>query len=148
MSQKKKQSSTILNLLLIIFGAIFVFIGVISILTGTFGITLPAWLLSTYAALGDPAVLALLGSAGWMTIALGVWAVIAGIAMFAEEEWAMGQALVILSLMAINSIPAVVAEFMSGMVNWGSVFLWVYLVVALVSVAGFVYLLITSKRYH
>ena len=145
---EKKQSSTLLNLLLIIFGVIFAFVGVINILTGTFGMTLPPFLMDAYALLGDPAVLALLGNAGWMTTALGLWAIIAGIAMFMEEEWAMGQALVIFSLMAINSIPTVIGYFMASPIVWGNVFLWVYLVVALVSVFGFIYLLITSKRYH
>ncbi len=143
---EKKQSSTLLNLLLIIFGVVFAFIGVIDILTGTFGIVLPPWLMSVYAAIGDPEVLALLGNAGWMTTALGIWAIISGIAMFMEEEWAMGQALVIFSLMAINSIPTVIGYFMAA--AWGNLFLWVYLVVALVSVFGFIYLLITSKRYN
>jgi len=143
----KKQSSTILNLLVIIIGVVFAFLGIIQLLTG-FGLVLPTWLVSVYATLGDPAVLALIGAAAWTTAGIGIWAIIAGIFLFKEEEWAMGQTLVILSLMALNSIPWVIAEFMSGAVNWASLFLWVYLVIALVSVVGFVYLLITSKRYH
>jgi hypothetical protein len=148
MSQKPKQSSTILNLLIIIFGLFFAFVGILDILTGSFGLTLPGWLASTYASINDPAVLALLGNAGWTTTALGVWAVIAGVALFAEEEWALGQTLVILSLMAINSIPTVISLFMTSPIVWGSVYLWVYLVIAIVSVVGFIYLLVTSKRYH
>lgn len=145
---EKKQSSTILNLLIIIFGIFFAFVGVIDIITGTFGVALPTWLASVYAGAADPAILALLGNAGWTTTALGVWAIIAGIFLFMEEEWAMGQALVILSLMAINSIPTVISLFMTTPIVWGSMYLWIYLVVAIVSVVGFVYLLFTSKRYH
>ena len=144
----KKQSSTILNFLIIIFGTFFAFVGILDILTGTFGIALPTWLASVFASSSDPTILALLGNAGWTTTALGIWAIIAGIALFMEEEWAMGQALVILSLMAINSIPTVIGLFMASPIVWGSIYLWVYLVVALVSVAGFFYLLFTSKRYH
>ena len=143
---EKKESSTILNLLVIIFGVVFAFLGLIQLLSG-FGLTLPGWLVSVYATLGTSEVLALLAAGAWTTAGIGIWAIIAGIFLFKEEEWAMGQTLVILSLMALNSIPFVVAEFMSGAVNWASVFLWVYIVVGLVSIVGFVYLLITSKRY-
>ena len=143
----KKQSSTILNLLVIIIGVVFAFLGIVTILTG-YGVGLPTWLVSVYATLGDPAVLALLAAGAWTTAGIGIWAVVAGIFLFKEEEWAMGQTLVVLSLMALNSIPWVISEFLSGVVNWASVFLWVYLVIAIVSVAGFIYLLITSRRYH
>ena len=62
----KKQSSTILNLLVIIIGVVFAFLGIIQLLTG-FGLVLPTWLVSVYATLGDPAVLALIGAAAWTT---------------------------------------------------------------------------------
>ena len=147
MSQKSKQSSTILNLLVIIIGVVFAFLGVATILIG-YGVGLPSWLASVYATLGDPAVLALLAAGAWTTAGIGIWAIIAGIFLFKEEEWAMGQTLVVLSLMALNSIPWVISEFMATPIVWGSVFLWVYLVVSVVSIVGFFYLVFTAKRYH
>ena len=144
---EKKQSSTILNLLIIIFGLFFAFLGVIGLLT-SFGIDLPDFLDTAFAAINDPAILSVIGAAFWTTAGIGIWAIIAGIFLFMEEEWAMGQSLVILSLMAVNSIPMVVVEFSASTINWGSMYLWIYLVVGVVSVVGFVYLLITSRRYH
>jgi len=141
----KKQSSTILNLLLIIFGALFLLEGVVGVLA-SFGILMPAWLLSSLAATVEAQ--ALLGGAAFMTTALGIWALICGIAMFFEEEWAMGQALVILSLIAINSIVATVGAFTHPPIVWSSIPFWINIVAAILSVIGFIYLLITSKRYH
>jgi len=141
----KKQSSTILNILLILFGALFLIQGVVGVLA-SYGIMMPPWLLTGLAATAEAQ--ALLGGAAYMTTALGIWALIAGIALFFEEEWALGQSLVILSLIAINSIVATVAEFMSAPIAWGTAILWINLIAAILSVVGFVYLLITSKRYH
>ncbi|MBN2157358.1 MAG: hypothetical protein JW776_15035 [Candidatus Lokiarchaeota archaeon] len=144
MSQKKKQSSTMLNLLLIIFGAIFLIQGVVSLLVSYFGITMPLWVLGTLGATTEAQ--ALLGATGWSNIALGIWALIAGIAMFAEEEWALGQALVVLSLMAINAIPLAVSSIVAS--AWGVAYTYVYIFVGIVGVFGFIYLIATSRRYH
>ncbi|TFG17093.1 MAG: hypothetical protein EU530_11115 [Promethearchaeota archaeon] len=142
---EKKQSSTILNLLLIIFGAIFLIQGVVNAL-GLYlaGFTLPTWLAGALGATTEAQ--GLLGASEWSAIALGVWALICGIAMFFEEEWAMGMALVVLSLMAINAIPKAIDYIMNG--YWGVVYTYVYILVGIVGVVGFIYLLITSKRYH
>lgn len=141
---KAKQSSTLLNLLLIIFGAIFLIQGVISILQAYTALVMPTWLLGALGATEDAQ--ALLGATGWSNIALGVWALICGIAMFFEEEWAMGQALVVLSLMAINAIPLAVTSII--LMAWTAVYTYIYILVGIVGVFGFVYLLLTSKRYH
>jgi hypothetical protein len=140
----KRQSSTILNLLLIIFGAIFLLQGVVTLLVSYTSIAMPAWIVGTLGATAEAQ--ALLGATGWSNIALGIWALICGIAMFAEEEWAMGQALVVLSLMAINALPLAVASIVAG--DWGSVYTYIYILVGLVGIVGFVYLIITHRRYH
>ncbi len=139
----KKQSSTILNLLLIIFGVIFIAQGVVNTLVSYTTVTVPPWLLSTLGSTTEAQ--ALLGAVGWANIALGAWALISGLALFAEEEWAMGQALVIFSLIAVNSIPMAITNILAG--DWGVVYTYIYILGGLVGVLGFFYLLITSRRY-
>lgn len=86
------------------------------------------------------------GAIGWLNIGLGIWAIISGIAMFAEKEWAMGQALVILSLIGLNSIPAAINNILAG--AWNYMFTYIYLFGGLIGVVGFIYLLITSRKYN
>ena len=139
----KKQSSKLLNSLLIIIGVIILIQGVINLLLSFF-VEVPEWLLTTLETTHDAQ--GSVGAIGWMNIGLGIWAIISGISMFAEEEWAMGQALVILSLIGLNTIPAAINNILAD--AWNYLFTYIYLLGALIGVVGLFYLLITGRRYN
>lgn len=140
--EQKKDSNELLNWLLIIIGLLYVFQAVMQFLAWA-GILVPTWL-SDFST--DPdlaAALQLFGSQGLLSIVLGVFAVVAGIGMFKEEEYAMGMAFVVLAIMAVQGI----ASLLGGAFNatyWPS---WFILVSAVVGVFGFLWLLFTYKRY-
>ncbi|MHA1658703.1 MAG: hypothetical protein ACTSV5_03125 [Promethearchaeota archaeon] len=131
-----------LNSLLIIIGVIILAQGIVN-LPLSFFVDVPEWLLTTLETTHDAQ--GSVGVIGWMNIGLGIWAIISGIAMFKEEEWAMGQALVILSLVGLSSIPAAINNILAG--AWNYMFTYIYLLGGLIGVVGFFYLLITSRRY-
>ncbi len=137
---KKKDSNELLNILMIIIGILFVLVGIINIL-GWAGI-------SVGFDLSNPAIqaaLTILGPSGLVSIVLGFWCLISGIGMFREEEYAMGMGLVVLSVMAVQTL--------SVMLSWGGIEWWsnwinyIILVAFIIGVLGFFWLLFTYKRY-
>ncbi|MFX1566833.1 MAG: hypothetical protein ACFFCV_00540 [Promethearchaeota archaeon] len=134
MSEKKKDSNELLNILMIIIGGLFVLMGLINIL---------AWLgIDVGFAISIPAIL---GSSGLVSIVLGFWCLISGIGMFREEEYAMGMGLVVLSVMAVQTL--------SIMLTWGGTEWWtnwinyIILIAFIIGVLGFFWLVFTYKRY-
>jgi hypothetical protein len=143
MSESKvKSSSTILNLLLIILGLLFIFMAVLSFLLLA-GIIVPEFLEGLTS--GE---LSIFGSQGFISIALGFWSIVAGIGMFREEEWAMGQALVILSIMVISGISPIFTWITNPLLfdieYWPN---YITLIAFIGGIIGFVWLLITRRRY-
>ncbi len=135
--EKKKDSSEFLNILLIIIGLLFITMAVVQFLY-VFGVIGTAL---------DPAVIAAastaLGGSPFIAILLGIWALISGIGMFREQEWALGQAMVVLTVMAVSSISSMVLS--AAYLAW-----WVWLIdiaAALLGLAGFIWLLMTTERY-
>ncbi|MHA2399415.1 MAG: hypothetical protein ACXADU_11080 [Promethearchaeota archaeon] len=133
---KVKGSSGLFNILLFAVGIVFIFKGVLEFLPNV-GILPPVgW---------DPAL-----SAGqWLlSVVMGIWCVISGIGMFKEAEWAMGQALVLLSLMVVVTI----GQILSWIINLGT-FDYTYwpnyiiLVAFSLGAFGIIWLLATHKRY-
>ncbi|MFW9950211.1 MAG: hypothetical protein ACFFKA_08810 [Candidatus Thorarchaeota archaeon] len=146
---KKKDSNELLNILLILVGIVFLFVAVMSFLAwaGLSGFV-PAWL-SDFAT--DPdlaAALTILGSQGLIQGVLGFWAIVSGIGMFREEEWAMGQALVVLSIMAVTSVSPIIGWIVNpssfDVAYWVN---YVIIVAFILGVVGFFWLLFTRKRY-
>lgn len=134
---KQKDSNELLNWLLIIIGLLYVVQAIMQLLAW-FGlpIAIPSWLT-------DAAAINLFGSQGLLTIVLGLFAIVAGIGMFKEEEYAMGMAFVVLAIMAVQGI----ASLLGGSFNatyWPS---WVMLASTIIGVFGFIWLLFTYKRY-
>ena len=134
MSEKKKDSNELLNFLMIIIGGIFVLMGIINVLAWAgidvgFALTIPA----------------ILGSSGLVSIVLGFWCLISGIGMFREEEYAMGMGLVVLSVMAVQTL--------SIMLTWGGTEWWtnwinyIILIAFIIGELGFFWLVFTYKRY-
>ena len=144
---KKKDSNELLNILMIILGLLYLFKGIMDFLAWG-GIIVPSWL-SDFATDPDLAVaLTFFGSQGLVSIALGFWCLISGIGMFREEEYAMGMGLVVLSIMAISSVTSVIGWISNpasfDLVYWPN---YVILVSFIVGVIGFLWLLLTYKRY-
>ena len=101
----ERDSNELLNIILMVLGALFVILGVTQILP-YFGVVLPGWLGDVIS--GSEGAMALIGQAGLVTTVLGVWCFIAGIGLMREQEWAWGIGLVVLSLMFVNSIGALI----------------------------------------
>ncbi|TFF97902.1 MAG: hypothetical protein EU541_07585 [Promethearchaeota archaeon] len=140
--EKVKDSNELLNIILIILGIFYIFIAVMEFLAGAGILSLELYTGSEVSA----AMSATLGGRGLLAFVLGVFAVIAGIGMFREEEWALGMALVILAIIVVNSISQI----------WGliggqfltSISFWISLVALIIAAIGFVWLLFTTERYH
>ena len=137
---KVKDSNELLNIILILLGAVYIFLALMEIL-GWFGIDLGlGWLDIPEAAL-------VLGPQGLVTITLGIFAVIAGIGMFKEEEWALGIALVVLAFIVVNAV----ADLL-GFINiadwWGSWINWITIITLIIAAVGFLWLIFTTERYH
>jgi len=142
-SSKVKSSSSILNILIIAIGVIFLFRAVVYILTLT-GV-LPEML----AEWNDAVVgVAALGGEALVSLVLAFWCIVAGIAMFKEAEWAMGQALVVLSIMAATGVDPLIGLILDPTsFSWGDISGIINIVAFIVGVVGFIWLLITRRRY-
>ena len=143
-SSKVKSSSSILNILIIAVGVIFLFRAIIDFLT-LGGLILPGILEDWVGAVGGVAAL---GGQGLVSLVLAFWCIVAGLGMFKEAEWAMGQALVVLSIMVATGVAPVIGLIMdissfdltdiSGIIN---------LVAFIVGIVGFIWLMVTRRRY-
>ena len=140
MSEKKKDSNELLNIILIILGAIFVVQGILSVLIqyDVIDLALPPEL---------TALNVIFGSQWLISVILGFWALVSGIGMFKEEEWAMGQALVVLSIMAAVGINGILSLIDSGGEWWTQWISYIPIVSTIVGILGFLWLLATRKRY-
>ena len=142
-TSKVKSSSTILNILIIAVGVIFLFRAIMDFLA-LFGI-FPDVLADWATAVGGVAAL---GGQGLVSLVLAAWCIVSGIGMFKEAEWAMGQALVVLSIMIATGV-APLYNLITGVTSWS----WtdtsgiINLIAFAVGVVGFIWLLITRRRY-
>ena len=143
-SSKVKSSSAILNILIIAIGAIFLFRAIIYILTLA-GVILPE-LLGEW---NDAVVgVAALGGELLVSLVLAFWCIVAGVAMFKEAEWAMGQALVVLSIMVATGVDPVIALILDpASFSWTDYSGIINIVAFIVGIVGFIWLLITRRRY-
>ncbi|MFX0076184.1 MAG: hypothetical protein ACFE96_12125 [Candidatus Hermodarchaeota archaeon] len=143
-TSKVKQSSTILNILIIAVGAIFLFKAVINLLT-SFGIAFPELLGEWDSELQGVAAL---GSSALVSLVLAFWFIISGIGMFKEAEWAMGQALVVLSITVAMGIEPVIELILNpSTFSWTDVSSLIILISFIIGVVGFIWLVITRRRY-
>ena len=143
-SSKVKSSSSILNILIIAVGGIFLFRAIIDLLT-LFGLILPEILEDWGGAVGGVAAL---GGQGLVSLVLAFWCIVAGIAMFKEAEWAMGQALVVLSIMIATGVAPLIGLIMDpASFSWTDISGIINLVAFIVGAVGFIWLLVTRRRY-
>ncbi|MFW9773644.1 MAG: hypothetical protein ACFFEO_15950 [Candidatus Thorarchaeota archaeon] len=137
---KKKDSNELLNILMIIIGALFVFVGIVNLLAW--------WGIPLGIDLSHPAIqaaLTILGSSGLVSALLGFWCIVSGIGMFREQEYAMGMGLVVLSIMAVQTLSIMLSWFgTEWWVNWIN---YIILVAFFIGTIGFFWLIFTYKRY-
>ena len=137
---KKKDSNELLNILMIIIGALFILMGILNIL---------AWAgISVGFDLSNPAIqaaLTILGPSGLVSVVLGFWCLVSGIGMFREEEYAMGMGLVVLSVMAIQTLSIMLSW--TGTEWWTNWINYIILIAFLIGAVGFFWLIFTYKRY-
>ena len=138
---KKKDSNELLNILMIIIGGLFIFMGILNIL---------AWAgIGVGFDLSNPAIqaaLTILGPSGLLSIVLGFWCLVSGIGMFREEEYAMGMGLVVLSAMAVQTLSIMLSWI--GIEWWTNWINYIILIAFIIGVAGFFWLIFTYKRYN
>ena len=143
-SSKVKSSSSILNILIMVVGVIFLFRAIIDFLTLA-GLILPEILEGWGGAVGGVAAL---GGQGLVSLVLSFWCIIAGLGMFKEAEWAMGQALVVLSIMVATGVaPIIGLIFDPASFNLGDISCIINLVAFIVGLVGFIWLLIKRRRF-
>lgn len=137
---EEKDSNELLNILLILLGGFYVFLSIMEILSYA-GINVFLLPPEVFEALS-----AVLGSQGLVTITLGIFALVAGIGMFREEEWALGMALVVLAIIVMTSISSLMGAFGSETLftNWVN---YVRIAALVIGVVGFAWLIATRKRY-
>jgi len=144
MSSKIKSSSSILNILIMAVGVIFLFRAIIDFLT-LGGLILPEILADWGGAVGGVAAL---GGQGLVSLVLAFWCIVAGSAMFKEAEWAMGQALVVLSIMVATGVAPVMGLIMyPASFDLADISSMINLVAFIVGVVGFIWLVVTRRRY-
>jgi len=143
-SSKVKQSSAILNILIIAVGAIFLFRAIILILA-SFGVDFPDFIDDIIVSITGVAAL---GSQGIVSLVLAFWCIVCGLGMFKEAEWAMGQALVVLSVTVATTINSVITLITNpASFDFADISGWINLIAFIVGVVGFIWLLVTRRRY-
>ncbi|MBD3195540.1 MAG: hypothetical protein GF317_10820 [Candidatus Lokiarchaeota archaeon] len=139
-----KDSNELLNIILILLGLFYIFLAVLDFLAWAgIPLALPAWVTASDA---SQEIQGLLGSQGLVTIALGVFAVVAGIGMFKEEEWALGIALVVLVIIVINSVSELLG-FITTSEWWLNWINYISIGALVIGVLGFLWLVFTTERY-
>ncbi len=147
----KKESSAVLNIIMIIVGLLFFGKGILDLVSWLKLAAMPDWLVTLHTALGTKeagAALSFFGTQGIVSTMLGLWSVIAGILLFKEQESGWGMAIVILSTIAANGLSAVIGSLGAkepfDLLYWPN---WVVILTTLAGILGFFFLLITKKRY-
>jgi hypothetical protein len=83
------------------------------------------------------------GVLGGMHIILGGFALIAGIGMFREQEWAWGMSLMVLTFIIANTIMTII----STPFDWANIGFWLQLLSLGFAIIGIPWLLATKARY-
>jgi hypothetical protein len=144
MSEEVKDSNELLNIILILLGGFYVFLAILDFLAWAgIDVVLPGWVAGSDA---SQAIQSILGSQGLVTITLGIFAIVSGIGMFREEEWALGMALVVLAIIVVNSVSDLIGFILTPdwWLNWVN---YITIVALIIGVVGFFWLVFTTERY-
>jgi hypothetical protein len=141
MSEKKeKQSSWLLNIFMMITGAISIMLAVVGYLSSF--ITMPSWW--PFVGPGTMVFMALLGS-----LPVGAFMLIGSLGLWKEKAWALGVAFVCFAIILYNGLWGVIQLIILDPINvWMLWFFWVAFVMVVFSAVGFIYLVATRNRYH
>jgi cytochrome b subunit of formate dehydrogenase len=132
-------SNELLNIFLMILGGIAILYGLMTYFPAIF---------SGLSIIFTPEVLAFMGVLGTSNLILGAFALLAGIGMFKEQEWAWGMALMVLVFIIANTISAVINYIIGGAFNWQNIIMWLQIISCVVAVIGIPWLLATKARYR
>ncbi len=149
-----KDSNELLNIFLIIIGALFIFQGIIyyveAYFPGTFNFMPPEVMAIVYGTgEGTEAFQSLMGDSALIRLVMGAWAFIAGVGMFQEQEWAWGMAIVVMSMILVTTLGAVITAFIHfDTISWVSWAWYIQLISVVFSALGILWLLGTKERYH
>ena len=130
-------------------GLLFIFQAVIGFLL-TVGLDelLPSFIRDIVADMDQNEIFTVFGGQALISVALGFWSLVAGIGMFKREEWAMGQALVILSIMVLSVVFNVITWITDpSSFDPTSYANYITLATFIIGLIGFFWLLATRKRY-
>jgi hypothetical protein len=147
----KKESSVIVNLILVVWGIFALGKGVLDLLVWMKTIAAPDFLqtLNSYlASKGSANVMNLIGIEPVINAVLGFWALIAGLRLFGRKRADWGIALVVLSLMTAAALTEVMRWFTVpnafDLTFWP---VWVVMVSGLFGFLGFCWLVLTGKSF-
>ncbi|NVM28791.1 MAG: hypothetical protein HWN65_08105 [Candidatus Helarchaeota archaeon] len=139
-------SNELLNIFLIVLGCLTIVYGINYLFPGL----IPGFA-DIVLALGPEALsfISTLGTVmGWTLLILGIFALLAGIGMFQEQEWAWGMALMVLTFIIANTLATVIGYFGGGVQWWTSWGAWLQIVSLVFAVIGIPWLLATKARYR
>ncbi|MHA1232044.1 MAG: hypothetical protein ACTSPQ_15515 [Candidatus Helarchaeota archaeon] len=136
-------SNELLNAFLIILGGIYVFQAIVQ----WFGPFLPDYITGVIEWPGISDILQILAPLGTYQLIIGVGALISGIGLNAEQEWAWGMGLIVLVFIATTSIMGIISIFSGGGL-WLSLTFFLEIVCIIASVLGIFWLLGTKERYY
>ncbi|MHA1680598.1 MAG: hypothetical protein ACTSUE_06285 [Promethearchaeota archaeon] len=148
-----KDSNELLNLFLIIIGAIFIFQGIVNYVSAYFPAAfdwLPQIIKDTLNGTGDASdtFRNLMGQNALQQTVMGTFCFIAGVGMFKEQEWAWGMSIILLSLIIITTAGSLIGKFMA----WDASYLtywpfWIEVISVAFATLGILWLLGTKERY-
>ena len=125
-----------------------IFLIIIGILTTLYGINyyFPGLIPGLGPFIGNPEIVAFMSVLGSSMVILGGFALLAGIGMFQEQEWAWGMALMVLTFIIVNTLTTVIGLFSTTW--WASFGAWLQIVSLVFAVIGIPWLLATKARYR
>ena len=132
-------SNELLNIFLIIIGGITVIYGFSYFFPSLF-----TWLQDITTNPDFQTYFIVLGS---IHVILGSFAIIAGVGMFQEQEWAWGMALLILTFIIINAIVTLINTLVGGSFSLDNISFWIQVVSVPFAALGIPWLLATKERY-
>jgi len=89
-----------------------------------------------------------IGVLGTSNIILGVFALLAGIGLFQEQEWAWGMALMVLTFIIANTLQTVITTIAGGSFSFANIGFWIQIISLAFAVIGIPWLLATKARYY
>jgi hypothetical protein len=133
-------SNELLNIFLMILGGLTVLYGLFYYFPDLF-----PWLQGITT---NPDFQTFIGVLGTSNIILGVFALLAGIGLFQEQEWAWGMGLMVLTFIVANTIQTIISTIAGGSFSVANLGFWLQIISLAFAVLGIPWLLATKARYY